>query len=90
MRAKTIAMSYLLKNPLVETVEEECSMFSTYYSILSDELDLGFSIAQREEIARNRATNMENYILYPGVREVLDTLSKTRRLGVISYGNQKK
>ena len=39
---------------------------------------------QREEIARDRALNMENYLPYPGIREVLETLSKTHRLGVIS------
>ena len=52
--------------------------------ILSDALDLGLSEKQREEIARDRACNMENYLPYPGIREVLGTLSKTHRLGVIS------
>ena len=39
---------------------------------------------QREDIARDRACNMENYLPYPGIQEVLETLSETHRLGVIS------
>ena len=34
--------------------------------------------------ARDRAYNMTNYIPYPGIREVLETLGKTHKLGVIS------
>ena len=45
---------------------------------------LGLSEKQREDSARDRACNMENYLPYPGIQEVLGTLSKTHRLGVIS------
>ena len=37
-----------------------------------------------DRIARDRACNMGNYIPYPGITEVLSTLSKTHRLGIIS------
>ncbi|MCR5297370.1 MAG: HAD-IA family hydrolase [Clostridiales bacterium] len=83
-RAGNIALRFLAENHLVTTVEAEEEQFYRYYSILSDELGLGLSEAQRREIARDRTRNMENYIPYPGIREVLETLSKTHRLGVIS------
>ena len=54
------------------------------YSIISDELGLGLSEEQRRLIARDRAQNMRNYIPYPGIRVVLETLARTHRLGVIS------
>ena len=83
-RAKEAGLRFLAENHLVPTVEEECSCFFRYYAIVSDELDLGLSAGQCEEIARDRAFNMENYLPYPGVREVLETLGRTHRLGVIS------
>ena len=39
---------------------------------------------EREQIARDRACNMKNYVPYPGMTEVLATLSRTHRLGIIS------
>ena len=83
-KAMEAGLRYLMENHLVTTVEAEISQFYQFYSILSDALDLGLSEKQREEIARDRACNMENYVPYPGIAEVLDTLSKTHRLGVIS------
>ena len=83
-KAMEAGLDYLMENHLVTTVEAEISQFYQFYSILSDALDLGLSEKQREEIARDRACNMENYLPYPGIREVLGTLSKTHRLGVIS------
>lgn len=83
-KAMEAGLRYLMENHLVTTVEAEISQFYQFYSILSDALDLGLSEKQREEIARDRACNMENYLPYPGIREVLGTLSKTHRLGVIS------
>ena len=71
-----IARSATLKTP--------CEQFRQYYSIISDELGLGLSGEQLELAARDRAYNMDNYIPYPGIREVLETLSKTHRLGIIS------
>ena len=83
-RARDTALRYLAENHLVQTVEAEIGQFYRYYSIISDELDLALSEAQRKLIARDRACNMENYIPYPGVREVLEKLSERYRLGVIS------
>ena len=83
-RAQIAGLRYLAQNHLVTSVKDEFAQFCQYYSIISDELDLGLTEAQRQQIARDRTYNMENYIPYPGIREVLSTLSKTHRLGVIS------
>ena len=83
-RARDAALRFLAENHLVTTVEAETDQFYRYYSILSDELDLALSEEQRRTIARDRACNMENYVPYPGIREVLEKLSKRYRLGVIS------
>ena len=83
-RAKDVGLRFLAGNHLVQTVEAEIDQFSRYYSIISDELDLALSEAQLGQIARDRACNMENYIPYPGIREVLEKLSERYRLGVIS------
>ena len=83
-QAKEAGLRFLMQNHLVTTVEAEINQFFQYYSIISDELDLGLSENQRKEIAQDRACNMNNYIPYPGIHEVLETLSKTHSLGVIS------
>ena len=83
-RAGEVALRFLTENHLVTTVEAEIEQFYRFYSIFSDELGLGLSEGQRMQIARDRACNMENYIPYPGIREVLETLGRTHRLGVIS------
>ena len=83
-RAREAGLRFLTRNHRVAGVEEECEQFFQYYSILSDELGLGLSETQRREIARDRALNMENYVPYPGIREALETLSRTHRLGLIS------
>ena len=83
-RAREAGLRFLALNHLVTTVEAECEQFFRYYSIISDELALGLTEKQRELIARDRTYNMENYIPFPGIREVLETLSRTHRLGVIS------
>ena len=83
-RARENGLRFLTQNHLITTVEAECEQFYQYYSILSDELDLDLSEEQRMAVARDRACNMENYIPYPGIHEVLETLGKTHKLGVIS------
>ncbi len=77
-------LRFLAQSHLVQTVEAEIRNFFDYYSIISDQLDLGLSEDIRDTIARDRACNMKNYIPYPGITEVLNTLSKTHRLGIIS------
>ena len=83
-RAKETGLRFLARNHLITTVEAECEQFYQYYSIISDELDLDLSEEQRMAVAQDRACNMENYIPYPGIHEVLETLSKTHKLGLIS------
>ena len=84
LRAKEKGLRFLTQHHLVTTEEAEYEQFCQYYSIISDELGLGLSEEQKKRIARDRATNMRNYIPYPEIQEVLETLSKTHRLGIIS------
>ncbi len=83
-KAREAGLRFLAENHRIVTVEAEISQFCRYYTLISDELGLGLSEGQREEIARDRACNMENYIPYPGIGEVLETLGRTHRLGIIS------
>ena len=83
-RARDAGLRFLARDHLVRTVEAEIQNFLDYYSIISDQLNLGLSEKEREQIARDRACNMKNYIPYPGIKEVLSMLSKTHKLGIIS------
>ena len=83
-RARETGLRFLAEHHLVTTVEAETEQFYRYYSIISEELSLGLTEEQRMRIAEDRARNMENYIPYPGIREVLETLGKTHCLGIIS------
>ena len=83
-RARDAGLRYLAQDHLIQTVEAEIQNFFDYYSIVSEQLDLGLSEEERNRIARDRACNMKNYIPYPGIVEVLSTLSKTHKLGIIS------
>ena len=82
--AKEAGIRFLNQDHLLTTVEAEYLQFVRFYTIISEMLQLGLTGEEREEIARDRAYNMENYIPYPGIREVLETLGKTHKLGVIS------
>ncbi len=84
LAAKEAGLRYLAGNHLVTTVEAEEEQFFRYYSIISEALDLGLTEEQAREAGRDRARNMANYVPYPGIREVMETLSKTHRLGIIS------
>ena len=84
LEAKEAGLRYLAGNHLVTTVEAEEEQFFRYYSIISEALDLGLTEAQAREAGRDRARNMANYVPYPGIGEVLETLSRTHRLGIIS------
>ncbi len=83
-RARNVGLRFLGQDHLIQTVEAEIRNFFDYYSIISEQLDLGLTEEERDQIARDRACNMRNYIPYPGIVEVLDTLSKTHKLGIIS------
>ena len=83
-QARGAGLRYLARDHLILTVEAEIRNFFDYYTIVSGRLDLGLSEKEIEQIARDRACNMNNYIPYPRIVEVLCTLSKTHRLGIIS------
>ena len=83
-KAFDAGLRYLTDNHLVTTVDAEIRQFHEYYSVISDHLDLGLSDENLNQIARDRACNMKNYIPYPGIEDVLGTLSKTHKLGIIS------
>ena len=83
-RARDTGLRFLARDHLIQTVETEIQNFFDYYSIVSDQLNLGLSEKERDQIARDRACNMNNYVPYPGTTEVLSTLSKMHKLGIIS------
>ena len=83
-QAREAGLRFLARHHLVRTVEAEILNFVEYYSVVSDHLGLGLSAEEREQIARDRACNMQNYLPYPGVAETLSVLSKTHKLGIIS------
>ena len=83
-QARDAGLHFLEQAHLIRNVEAEIRNFFDYYSIISERLDLGLTEKERDQIARDRACNMGNYIPYPGITEVLDTLSKTHKLGIIS------
>ena len=83
-QARDAGLRFLAQDHLIKTVEAEIRNFYDYYSIISDQLGLGLSDKEKDQISRDRACNMENYIPYPGIVEVLGTLSKTHKLGIIS------
>lgn len=83
-KAKEAGADYLDKDHLIRTQEEEAEQFYLYYRIVSDCLQLEMTDNEITEIARDRTYNMDNYIIYPDAKEVIQTLSKTHRLGLIS------
>ena len=72
-KAREAGLRFLAENHRIVTVEAEISQFCRYYTLISDELGLGLSEGQREEIARASIENHGKIIL-----------SRTHRLGVIS------
>ncbi len=83
-KARTVGESYLEKNHLIHDVEEEAGQFCHFYRIISDELKLNLSEEEIRAAAWDRTYNMDNYVIYPDARNVIQTLSKTYRLGIIS------
>ena len=83
-QARDAGLRFLSQNHLILTVEAEIRNFFDYYSIIAEQLELGLTEEELDQIASDRARNMGNYIPYPGIVEVLDTLSKTHKLGIIS------
>ncbi len=60
-KAADAGLRFLAQNHLVKTVDEEIRQFFRYYSILSDQLQLGLTETECEQIAKDRACNMKNY-----------------------------
>ena len=83
-RAWMTGVEYLLKNHAVRDEEEEAGQFYHYYRIVSEELGLRLTENELRRLAEDRTYNMDNYVLYPGAKEAIETLSKTHRLGIIS------
>ena len=82
--AQAAGAEYLGKNHLIRDVEEEVEQFLRYYRIVSDALGLGLTGDEIAEAAMDRTYNMDNYVIYPDARRVIETLSRTHRLGIIS------
>lgn len=78
------ANNYLNENHKLDTLEEELIQFQNFYEILNQECDLGLDLEIIHRIAYDRTYNMNNYVLFDGVKETLKTLQKTHRLGIIS------
>ena len=82
--AREAGAVFLDKDHLICTLEEEVEQFYQYYRMVSEYLQLKLTANEITAIARDRTYNMDNYIIYPDAKEVIQTLSKTHRLGLIS------
>jgi len=87
------AGDYLAANHLCKTEEEEFDRFYEYFRIISEALGLGITDDKIREIAYDHTYNMDNYVIYPDAKYVIETLSHNYRLGIISdtwpsIGNQ--
>jgi len=84
LAAKGKGLEYLAANHLIHDVNEECDRMARYYTIVSEELKLNLSPDEIHAVSRDRACNMNNYIAYADAIPVLQELSRTHILGVIS------
>lgn len=73
-----------LGDEVILTVEKEHDAFLGFYRALSERLKLGFTESEIAELAYGKVYDMSNYVAYPDALEVVKTLSKTHKLGVIS------
>lgn len=83
-KARKAGEVYLEKEHLIHTEEDEATQFCQYYRIVSEYLQLNLTEDEITAIARDRTYNMDNYIIYPDAKNVIQTLSKTHSLGIIS------
>lgn len=83
-KALDSAHDYPGKNHLVKNVDEEYSQFVHFYTEISKNLELQLTEDEIEEIAYDRTYNMSNYTAYPDAKKVLEILSKSYKLGIIS------
>lgn len=83
-KARELSLEYLEKNHLVKNTEEEYYRFIRFYSDVSKYLNLSLTEEEVRAIAYDRTNNMDNYIVYPDAKEVLEVLSHSYKLGIIS------
>ena len=83
-KARKAGADYLEKEHLIRTEEEEARQFYQYYRIVSECLQLNLTDEEITALAGDRTYNMDNYIIYPDAKNVIQTLSRTHRLGIIS------
>ena len=79
-----ICLDHLLQKHKVTTTQEECQCFADFYAELSARLELGLSMAEIESIAHDRTYNMGIYRPYPDAKAVVERLSRSFKLGIIS------
>ncbi|MBP5670586.1 MAG: HAD-IA family hydrolase [Lachnospiraceae bacterium] len=82
--ARAEGLDYLEKIHLIRDEREETDQFYHYYHVVSKSLGLKLSEGEIMELAKDRTYNMNNYVIYTDARDVIQTLSKTHRLGIIS------
>lgn len=71
--------------PFVRTLEEEYQMNVAAYQAMTDELpELHVMQSQIEEIAKDRTYNMDNYLIYEDVKDVMSALQERYKIGIIS------
>lgn len=83
-KARELSLEYLEKNHLVKSTEDEYHQFIRYYSDILKYLNLSLTEKEIQAIADDRTNNMGNYIVYPDAKEVLEVLSHSYKLGIIS------
>lgn len=83
-KARELSLEYLEKNHLVKNTEEEYHQFIRYYSDISKNLNISLTDEEVRAIAYDRTNNMDNYIVYPDAKEVLEVLCLSYKLGIIS------
>jgi len=83
-KAKEFGLEYLLQNHLVTNTEDEYRQFVRFYSDVFRHLKLEVTDEEVATVAHDRTDNMDNYIVYPDARNVVQVLSKTHKLGIIS------
>lgn len=83
-KARELSLRYLEHNHLVKNTEEEYHQFIRYYSDISKYLELSLTEEEIQVIAYDRTNNMNNYVAYKDVKEVLEVLSHSYKLGIIS------
>ena len=82
--ARAEGLDYLEKIHLIRDEREETDQFYHYYHVVSKSLRLELSEGEIMELAKDRTYNMNNYVIYTDARDVIQTLSRTHRLGIIS------